>query len=225
MPYTCIFCRYPSTRNQDLCNPCFHDLPILTEYCINCAAKTPGSHGYSCGNCLINPPPFNTTHALFAYQNPIKRLILNLKFQQSLVNARILGELFTEKALAEWYLQRPLPEVIIPMPLHPKRLRERGFNQALEIAKPISKTLGIPIDKYACQRIKHTAPQATLHADKRRKNIQHAFAVKPHLPYRHIAIVDDVITTGETTRELANTFRISGINHIDIWCCARALAH
>lgn len=149
---------------------------------------------------------------------------MQLKFNHALLNARILGELLAEK-IHLWYQQQPLPEFIIPMPLHTKRLKERGFNQALEIARPISSSLGIPIDKTSCQRIKHTFAQATLHADQRQANIKKAFKVTSDLANKHIAVLDDVITTGNTITEFCRTLKKAGAGKIDVWCCARALLH
>jgi ComF family protein len=119
------------------------------------------------------------------------------------------------------YHNQPLPSLIIPVPLHPKRLRERGFNQALEIAKPISKKLKIPIDKKSCYRIRHTAAQSGLSQSDRLKNLANAFEMKKPLIAKHIALIDDVMTTGQTLMELANLLYKNGVEKIDIWCCAK----
>ena len=117
---------------------------------------------------------------------------------------------------------QPLPEAILPVPLHSTRLRERGFNQALELARPMAQALALPLLIHHSQRTRATVAQTSLSAKQRRKNIRGAFQVTQPLPARHIAIVDDVMTTGQTINELAKTLRKAGATHIDVWVCARA---
>lgn len=132
-----------------------------------------------------------------------------------------MGELLAEMITTTWYKNKPLPSTIIPVPLHPKRFKERGFNQALELARPISTLLKIPIDALSCQRIKHTAAQATLSGVERQKNVKNSFKISKQLTAQHIAIIDDVITTGHTIREFCHTLKHHGAKIIDVWCCAR----
>lgn len=195
-PYICVLCGLPSACQQDLCHGCKADLPWIK-----------------------NPLPDNTI-ALFNYQKPINHLIRELKFNGKLIYARILGELMAEK-LKHYYAQQDLPEIIIPVPLHKKRLCERGFNQAIELARPIAKTLKIPLDVHSCMRIKHTEAQALMPAKQRGNNIQHAFAIRKNIGAKHIAIIDDVMTTGNTINELHSTLYASNIKKIDIWLCAK----
>lgn len=114
------------------------------------------------------------------------------------------------------------PQRLIPVPLHRKRYHQRGFNQAIEIAQPISRQLNIPLDTRCCLRRVDTTAQAELHADERRKNIRGAFQVRHHINYKHVAIIDDVVTTGATVNELAKMLRKEGVTKIEVWCCARA---
>ncbi len=219
LPFTCVLCGKISFRHQDLCEDCYNELPILTQACPRCA--TPLLKTQLCGQCLIQPPTFDVTHALFLYQPPITSLILKLKFNHALIHARIFGELLAKKIRDDWYLHKPLPDIIIPIPLHVKRLQERGFNQALEIAKPIAKELKLPINNTASQRIKHTAAQATLSARERRQNIKNAFVINYDMANQHVAVIDDVITTGHTVMEFCNALKHKGARAIDVWCCAR----
>ena len=116
-----------------------------------------------------------------------------------------------------------LPQALIPMPLHPRRQRERGFNQALEITKSISRHLDIPIIKNAVIRSKNTLSQTTLSAKERKKNMRQVFELTDKtIQYHHVAIIDDVVTTGVTVNELAKTLKRANIDQIDIWACARA---
>jgi Predicted amidophosphoribosyltransferases len=115
-----------------------------------------------------------------------------------------------------------LPEIIIPVPLHPQRFRERGFNQSIEIAKSLSRHLNIPIDTQSCIRKRNTLHQIDLPARQRQSNMKQAFKVKQPMKARHIAILDDVMTTGSTVNELAKVLKQSGVNRVDIWVCGRA---
>ena len=147
-------------------------------------------------------------------------MITQLKFHHHLIYANLFGALLTKKITLAYQDDR-LPELIIPVPLHPSRLCERGFNQALEIAKPISKKLHLTINTQTCTRRINTLPQSLLPASERKSNIQHAFALIKNTSAKHIALVDDVITTGNTISELANTFKKIGVEKVDVWCCAR----
>lgn len=170
---------------------------------------------------MQQPPPFDATFALFSYQPPITKLIMELKFHQRLVHARVLGELMASM-LQQKYQSQPLPSCIVPVPLHAKRLRERGYNQALELARPIAQQFKIPLDTNTCIRHKHTAAQAQLTQQTRRQNIKNAFKIQEDIKGKHIAVLDDVITTGQTISELCKTLRAAGAARIDVWCCAKA---
>ena len=196
IPSTCVLCNLPSRRCQDLCPACEADLPWRESSLVN------------------------NTIALFHYQKPIDHFITALKFANKLIYAKILGELMATK-LAKHYQQTEPPKIIIPVPLHKKRLRERGYNQALELARPIAKNLHIPIDCDSSIRSKYTAAQSLIPAKQRQKNMHNAFAIKKIFSAQHIAIIDDVITTGNTIKELSKTLYQCNIKKIDIWCCAK----
>lgn len=218
--HTCVFCDASTNRKLDLCCACEHDLPFLQNSCVRCARPLPVGKKI-CGSCLNSSPCNINTTALFQYQSPIDQLILNLKFRDNLVSAKVLGELLGDH-LSNQYLDEIRPEIIIPMPLHPMRLRERGYNQALELARPIARKLNIPIDKFSVQRIKNTTAQAKLSAKEREQNVKRAFEVTGSFKAKHVAVIDDVITTGNTVAELCNALHRSGVNKIDVWCCAKA---
>lgn len=224
-PPICILCSHPSTQLQDLCQRCRNDLPILPQSCPRCANSfamdTPPE--LICGHCITRPPPFDATYALYPYKAPITKLIMELKFNQRLINARILGENIAHVAKNVWYINKRLPDMIIPVPLHPQRLKERGFNQAVELAKPIANLLALPMNITSCLRIKHTAAQAMLPAEDRTKNMKNAFLIKDDFTNQHLAVLDDVITTGQTITELCLALKKAGANRIDVWCCAKAL--
>lgn len=188
--------------------------------CLRCAGsfKTAISTPQLCGRCISQTPAFNKTHAPYLYHGIMRYLIIHLKFNQQYKNARLLGYLLAN------YLQKmvELPETIIPVPLYSQRFRERGFNQSTEIAKSLSKQLKIPINTHACIRTRNTPHQIDLPAKQRITNIKNAFTINSPINARHVAVVDDVMTTGSTVNELAKVLKKSGINRIDIWVCARA---
>jgi ComF family protein len=222
LPRMCILCCYPTQRTTNLCQPCEAELPILTHNCPRCAHFLATEEGpYLCGQCLKKPPPFAATYALFTYTPPITKLILGLKFRKKLVYAAMFSELFYQRITQHWYHSQPLPDLILPVPLHKQRLQERGFNQALEIAKPLAKKLGIPVAKKGLQRIKHTVPQAVLPASARQENVQHAFQVTADFCGLNIAVLDDVMTTGHTLTACCLELKKCGVKSIHIWCCAR----
>jgi ComF family protein len=229
VPYTCVLCGSSENNTQDLCLSCKEELPWIEHTCIRCShplekLSLEQSNNQTCGECLKKPPCYDKAFALFRYQKPIDKLIINLKFHQKLLYAKLLGELMAE-SLTTFYKNDHLPEIIIPVPLHPQRLKERGYNQALELAKPIAKKFSIPIDNKLCRRIRSTQPQSLIPATERKRNIKNAFAITPTSSIKHLAIIDDVITTGNTIQELSLTLRnATNSQRIDIWSCAKVLS-
>jgi len=220
-PQDCVFCHARVLRDIAICLDCEKDLPWNNQACYQCGAVLSSlSKTSHCGACLATPPPFQKTIALFKYQTPIMKLITQLKFQQKLIYARLLGELLSKKISTE--NRENLPEFIIPIPLHTKRQRQRGFNQALEVSKVLSTRLNIPLDFKSCNRIKNTAAQSSLPAKQRHQNIKKAFNIKRPIKAKHVAIIDDVMTTGQTVLELSKVLKKQGVEKIEVWCCARA---
>lgn len=217
-PPLCLLCGARSGRPLDLCLPCQHDLPWNTNACSRCALPLPiPAVGQICGACQRQPPPFDLAVAAFVYEFPLDRLIVGLKFQRRLHHAQILGELLAQTIELR---TSPLPEVLVPVPLHPQRLHGRGYNQALEITRPLGRALGIPVVGDLCWRTRATAEQSQLSAAERRRNLRGAFSVRGACP-RHVAIVDDVHTTGSTLAEIACVLRQAGAQRIEAWSCTR----
>jgi ComF family protein len=221
-PFTCILCSEKTGQDIDLCLDCEKNLPWLSHVCIHCAAPLLFETNCICGACLKKPLPFDKTYILFSYTGAIRKLITGLKFQQRLLYANILGNLLAKK-LKLLYQKEHLPQLIIPVPLYKTRLRERGFNQTMELARPIKEKLKIPIDYKSCQRVRSTAAQSTLPANQRATNVKNAFAIQKqkNLINQHIALLDDVMTTGHTLTELSRALYDAGVKRIDVWCCAR----
>lgn len=204
---------------QDLCAPCANHLPQLpAARCPVCLWPVPTAE--ICGACLTKPPAFTRSIAAVRYAFPIDALIHSFKYRANLAIAPILANLL----MPQLETTITLPDVIVPMPLHPIRLRERGFNQALEISRYLSKQLHIALLLDSCNRIKHTPPQTGLPWKDRQKNIRKAFDCKIDLSGKHIAIVDDVMTTGATLNELAKVLRRQGAAEISNWIIARTVS-
>lgn len=174
-----------------------------------------------CGVCLQHKPIYQKIYALFPYEPPIIHLIIKLKFSQKLSYAQTFGELLAERIQQDWYATQPLPDLILPMPLHPIRLRERGFNQAVEIARPVANYLDIPLDLSGITRSKLTKAQSGLKATERKENMQYAFSSTRDYQGLRVAVIDDVVTTGSTIDSLCKTLQQSGAQTIDIWTIAR----
>ena len=220
LPPTCILCGNIGFKSRDLCEPCYQRLVRNTRCCYRCAEifDTEANSPRLCATCLSTHPAFDETFAPFVYQGEIRHLITKLKFGGHTKNARLLGLLLAEHIK----LTAQLPDLILPIPLHKNRYRERGFNQTIEIGKTLAKELHIPLDLKSCHRIHDTPHQISLSGKQRRKNIEHAFMLIKPIKAHHVAILDDVMTTGSTVHELARLLKKSGVSRVDVWVCARA---
>lgn len=222
LPARCLLCGGAGAAGRDLCVGCQADLPRNNTCCARCAL--PLAHAAAqCGECLRREPAFSRAWAPFRYGHPLDLLEARFKFRRDLAAGRVLSELFVESARREPSLAQP--QRLLCVPLHATRLRERGFNQALELAKPLASALGIPLDLHLLARTRPTAAQTGLDARARRRNLRGAFAVVEHggIP-DHVAILDDVMTTGSTLNECARVLRRAGVRRVDAWALARAPA-
>jgi len=174
-------------------------------------------HGI-CGQCQKRPPAFQGALALYHYAPPIDYFLRTLKFNRDLGLAHLLGRQLAERVVeAGWR-----PDVILPVPLHPARLRSRGFNQALELSRPAAKQFNLQPAIDTVDRVRNTPSQSTLPAGQRRKNLRGAFRIHHDFRDLSVAIVDDVMTTGSTVDALAAVLRRAGAREIRIWVIARA---
>ena len=214
MPQACLLCAAQS-RHTLLCEDCDRGLPRLpASRCATCALPIPD--GDICGACLDHAPQYDRVTAVFAYDFPVDALIRAFKYSGNLAVATFLGDALG-KSLAEH------ADFIIPMPLSAQRVRERGFNQSLEIARCVSRMTGIPVLNNACRKVVETRPQAALPWKERAKNVRGAFVCDADLGGKRVAVIDDVMTTGATLNELAKNLRLAGAAHISGWLVARAL--
>ena len=156
--------------------------------------------------------------AAFAYAFPLDKLVLALKYGEKFLLADMLGDQLAQRVSTR-------PDCLIPMPLHPQRLRERGFNQSLQLAKRIGQQLNLPVLPHACKRIRNTPSQSTLAWKERGKNMRKAFSCSAEVAGKHVAVVDDVMTTGATLNELSATLLAAGATEVSAWVVARTLPH
>jgi ComF family protein len=221
-PHTCFLCEQSSNIGMDLCDDCLNDFHPINQHCACCSIKlsadTSFTPGFICGRCLNSTPYYDKIRTLYHYSDATQFLIQSLKYNAKHSCAKIIGTLMA-KQLSDL---NEKPDALIAVPLHPKRLIERGFNQSDLIAQHIHQTLNIPLLGHQLQRVTNTVSQATLKAPERRKNLKNAFHYKPSRAYRSIAVIDDVVTTGSTANEIAKTLKLAGIERVEIWAFARA---
>ena len=212
----CVLCG--SMSHDGLwCNPCDAALPYLNApHCPVCALPTPS--GEVCGHCLTHPPLFGSTTAIFGYAFPLDKLIQGMKYGEQLALAH---------AFAKKMLQRidksNFPDYVIAMPLHPAKLRERGFNQSLLLAATVARELKLKLLPNACQRVRDTPPQSALPWKERKKNVRNAFSCDRDLAGKRVALVDDVLTTGASLNALAEAVSKKGAIEISAWVVARTI--
>lgn len=215
LPQPCVLCGVRA-RNSLLCPNCSADLPLLPEHrCPQCALPSPA--GLTCGACLKKPHEFQGTEAVYRYGFPLDVLIQHCKYG----GAQELSDLFAA-ALAHRLHGHTLPDLIVPMPLHAARLRDRGFNQALEIGRRLGNRIHLPCH-HACRRVRDTPPQAGLDLKGRQRNLRGAFICDDSLAGKRIALLDDVMTSGSSLNELAKAARRAGAVEISAWVVARTL--
>ncbi|WP_156782576.1 ComF family protein [Acidihalobacter yilgarnensis] len=220
-PPVCALCGDAGMRGLDLCVGCLAELPRLRFPCPCCGRPLPeAAGGRPCGRCLRRPPVYAAVYAPYRYAAPVDRLIAEFKFRGRLANARLLGELLRRAALEDGRVPPPL---LIPVPLHPQRLRTRGYNQAVELARPLARTFGAHLDVDCVRRLRATLPQMSLPAARRRANVRGVFAMRAGRRLTgSVAIIDDVMTTGATVEELARVLRRAGASSVEVWSFARA---
>ena len=223
LPTQCAVCR--GWDRQRLCRDCTARHLDAAPRCRHCAQRVPEGHDV-CGACLREPPPYEACVALADYAWPWDTLVSRLKFHDALDLAPLLAD-----ALADAVAARgdPLPHWVLPVPLAPQRLRERGYNQAWELARRVARRLGCRSDASLLLRIKDTPPQLALPREARAANLRGAFLVEPRRAARlqgcDVALVDDVLTTGATAGEAALTLRRAGAARVRCWVVARTPLH
>jgi len=214
LPQHCVLCGTHDPRLA-VCGECIGSLPGRNaQRCPVCADLASGAQ--ICGQCLSHPPRFSHVAAALSYRFPTDALVQRLKYGSDLTLIDALAGLLAQRVESE-----PRPDIVVPMPLAPLRLRERGFNQALEIARVLCRQLQLRLALDYLRRARDTAPQAMLPRKERRRNIRGAFVCEANLEGAHVAVVDDVVTTGETLNEVARTLLRAGASKVVGWVVAR----
>ena len=232
---SCLLCAGDAGM-APVCAACEADFPPLPASCPRCALPSPA--GAACGACLAHPPSFEATIALWRYAFPVDRMIGAFKYHSRLALAAFfaarlasrvaaLGALGSARFVLPACAGHPLPiagpDMLVPMPLHPQRLAERGFNQALEIARVAAVMTGIALKAHAAHRTRSTQAQTELAWAERKQNLRGAFVCDTVVSGRSVALLDDVMTTGATLEELAKALKRAGAVRVENWVIARTL--
>lgn len=219
LPHSCVICGL-SLAEGHFCGACRSDLPWTGIACERCGKPlaVPLPPGAYCSDCQLRPPPFEKAFAPLLYIFPVDGALKALKFRRQLFYAPAFGKLFLP-LLEEIFTD---VDALLPVPLHPRRHARRGFNQAAELCRPLRRKSGLPVIGNV-RRVRFTKPQSGLDALERRRNMKAAFAVHGSLYFRHPLVVDDVITTGETCRQLAGTLLAAGAERVSVLAVARAV--
>ena len=211
----CLVCGEAGEDGRDLCRACHDGLPWQGMACTQCAL--PQAQDGTCAACRQRPPPLDAAHAVFDYAFPLDRLLPRLKFHRDFAAGRVLAQ-----CMAERFAALPRPAAILPVPLHPSRLRRRGYDQALELARPLARALKLPLSTGLLQRRRATSAQSRLDAAARQRNLHGAFQLTAAAAVpAHVVLLDDVMTTGATLHAAAQALRCAGAQRVEAWVCAR----
>ncbi len=219
----CPLCGGAGKAPSGLCSPCDATLPRPVRPCRRCACELPANGPWQafCQSCLLFPPGFDRCLTGFRYAFPVRELIAGFKFQADFTLGRSLSILLAERLQGSWEDPHERP-VLVPIPLHVGRLRERGFNQSLQVARVLAARCNLPLAEQHCLRMRATASQRGLRASERQLNLQDAFALaQPGRVFPHVVIVDDVVTTTSTVNQVAELYRRAGSRRVDVACLAR----
>ncbi|VXC98381.1 Amidophosphoribosyltransferase [Pseudomonas sp. 8Z] len=207
---------------HDICTACEAELPWLGAHCLVCALPLP-AQGMVCGACQKKPPAFTRVEAPWRYAFPVDSLITRFKHQAQWPYGRLLGELLAEHLQHAYDEGLPRPQALLAVPLAQRRERQRGFNQARMLADWLSRALHIPAPDTWLTRTLDTPAQQGLDAATRKRNLRQAFVVSApeQVKGQHLALIDDVLTTGATANILAHLLLRAGAARVDVYCLAR----
>jgi len=218
-PAFCLLCGHAAAQDL-LCDTCRDSLPLADCRCQRCAVHLPAQGATLCGQCITKPPPQDAAYSAFRYHAPIRALLQDLKYSHRLHLGNWLADRFCETLALH---RHPIQvDCLIPVPLHPNRQRLRGFNQATELARRINRKLNLQLETACIQRHRSTPKQTGLDMRERKQNLRGAFSLDKSCLPQSCALVDDVVTTGATSRELAALLKDNGVQHVEIWSIARA---
>lgn len=225
-PACCCLCRRPGTAGLDLCKTCLNQFRWVDKPCPGCGLPLTAPSGNTCGFCIRYALPVDLCCTPLRYADPVNHLVTGFKYQRQLHQGRLLSRLMIS-SLGRHYraLGVDWPALLVPVPLHPSRLRQRGFNQALELARWLGRDLGIPLQTDLIRRTAQGRDQHSLNARERRRNLQglFRFSADTTLAGRPVAIVDDVVTTLSTASALATLLKAHGAGRVDVWAPTRTI--
>ena len=219
---SCILCDEPAEAEMPICVACEAEMPWLGEHCQTCALPLPEA-GLTCDGCLLEPPAYEQVAVPWRYDFPVDSLITRFKHNAKWPFGHLLADVLSQYLQHRFDEDLPRPDALLPVPLAAKRLRQRGFNQAAMLARWLSRQLDLPCEENVVRRIQDTSAQQDLDAKARKRNLRNAFALTTdaHVKGRHLALVDDVLTTGATAQALARLLMNAGAARVDMYCLAR----
>jgi ComF family protein len=229
LPPRCVLCRGPGQAPAlDLCHHCESEIPLITDACERCGLPAKGHEpgAVGCAACRELDLPYSRCLAPWAYEFPATQIVQSLKYEGALANARILGTAIAAAAgpVLQQVRAGGAPALLVPLPLHPARLVERGFNQSREIARVVARQLDLPLASQALRRVRATAPQVGLTRPERSRNLAGAFVADAGIVAAHaVILLDDVVTTGSTAAEAARALLCARAVSVQVWAAARAL--
>lgn len=217
LPSICILCHQFHNNSLAVCADCIHLFQPLGFKCQYCAHPLPESTFLTCGHCIQQRPHFNQAFVQYRFEEPLRSLLHEFKYHGGFY----LNSLFVHLMLNA--LPKSIkPDCLIPVPMHPTRLKQRGFNQSALLTRALAHHLNLPYDLGYCIKKVNTAAQVDLNREQRKKNLRHSFEVIKS-PLQHVILIDDLLTTGSTANELALTLKQAGVKRVDVWCCARTV--
>ncbi|MEM7358537.1 MAG: ComF family protein [Pseudomonadota bacterium] len=220
IPHRCLACTaIVSGPNQPFCETCHLALPFQPHSCTRCGQALNAEQDY-CGRCIQSPVPFDLCFYPFRYESPISDAIHRFKYGDRPQLAKPLGTVLASE-IREHGL--PLPEILLPVPMHVSRLRKRGFNQSLQLCKQVATELSIPYSNGVLEKSRATPAQVGLSLRERRASIRDSFRISRNFTKKSVAVIDDVITTGSTVEEIAKILKRNGVNYVYIWGLAHTI--
>ena len=220
--HPCLLCNEPAEQRYPLCVACEQELPWNEEHCLRCALPL-AMAGLTCAQCSRHPPAFDQVIAPWHFGFPLDTLISRFKHNRQWPLGRLMAEILSLNLSHRFQEGLPKPDLLLPVPLARRRLRKRGFNQAGMLGRWLAKALVIECNERLLLRTRETPAQQHLDARARRRNLHQAFALagEASLEGKHVAVVDDVLTTGATAQATAQLLRQAGARRIDVYCLAR----
>lgn len=216
LPAVCVLCHHYHHEKFAVCQICTSFLVRIKHGCRTCRLPIDDQQVDQCGYCIKRKPVYDRVLTAYSFEEPLRALLHEFKYRQALYLRTFMAQLMLDARPSEIYQ----PDCLVPVPMHPKRLRERGFNQAAELTKILARELNLPYNLTLCEKTINTAAQVNLNGKHRNRNLQKAFIAKA-CNYQHVTLIDDLLTTGSTANALASALKKQGVTRVDVWCLAR----